>query len=78
MDQGLSRATSAASAAGPRRSSRVRVITPAASGSTTYNTVDSSSVDQGTVTSVTPNRKAAMGAKATTMTRSFTDTCTSV
>jgi hypothetical protein len=28
--------------------------------------------------SVTPRRKATMGAKATTMIRSFTETCTSV
>ena len=76
MDQGLSRATKRPTAASPP--SRRRVNTPAASGSTTYSTVDSSSVCQGTSTSVTPSRKAAIGAKANTMTRSFTDTCTSV
>ena len=46
--------------------------------STTYSTVASTKVVHGTVSSVTPSRKAAMGAKATTMIRSFTDTCTRV
>ena len=51
---------------------------PATSGSTTYNTVDSSSVSHGTVTLVTPSRNAAIGANATTMIRSLIETCTSV
>jgi len=48
------------------------------SGSTTYSAVAISSVCHGTLSSVTPSRKAAIGAKATTMMRSFTETCTSV
>src|SRR5690606_39153121 len=77
-DHGLSRPTNSATAAGERRSSMWRVATPASSGSTTYSTVDSSSVCHGTLRSVTPSRNAAIGANATTMIRSFTDTCTSV
>jgi hypothetical protein len=45
---------------------------------TTKMTTDAISVSHGTVTLVTPSRRPAMGAKATTMIRSFTDTCTSV
>ncbi|MCY1547860.1 hypothetical protein D9M68_839400 [compost metagenome] len=77
-DHGLSAATKAGTAAGPRRSSSWRVSMPATRGSTTYSSVDSSSVSHGTVTLVTPSSKAAMGAKATTMMRSLIDTCTSV
>ena len=78
MDQGLSRATNAPTAKGDRLARKWRVAIPAARGSTTYNTVDRTSVSQGTVTLVTPSKNAAMGAKATTITRSFTETCTSV
>ena len=78
IDQGLSRATNGPTASRERRNSTWRVATPASSGSTTYSTVDSSSVCHGTLRSVTPSRNAAIGANATTMIRSFTDTCTSV
>ena len=62
MDQGLSRATNAPTAKGDRLARKWRVAIPAARGSTTYNTVDRTSVSQGTVTLVTPSKNAAMGA----------------
>src|SRR5690606_37729894 len=77
-DQGLSLATNCPTAVGDFLTSICRVIMPASNGSTTYSTVESSNVSQGTVTLVTPSRKAAIGAKAKTMIRSFTDTCTRV
>ena len=60
------------------RDSALRVSQPAISGITTYKPTESRSVSQGTVMSVTPSRSATMGAKATTMMRSFAATCTSV
>ena len=62
----------------PRPLSQRRVSAPATSGSSTYSTVDSTRVSQGTVMSLTPSNSAAMGAKANTMMTSFTDTCTRV
>jgi hypothetical protein len=50
----------------------------ARAGTTTKITTEAMSVSQGTSTAVTPSSRAAMGAKANTMMRSFTDTCTRV
>ena len=48
------------------------------SDSSSGSSVVSSSVCQGTLTSVTPSKKAAIGAKAKTMITSLTETCTNV
>jgi hypothetical protein len=53
-------------------------MAPAIRGNTTYSTTDSSRLCQGTWISLTPSRKAAIGAKANTMMMSLTDTCTRV
>jgi len=50
----------------------------ATNGNTTYSATESSRVSQGTVISVTPSNMAVSGANATTIIRSFIDTCTSV
>ena len=53
-------------------------MAPATSGITTNRPTESVSVSQGTITSETPSSIPAMGAKAKTMIRSFTETCTRV
>ena len=47
-------------------------------GSTMYNTTESSSVSQGTWIDEMPSSRATIGAKANTMIRSFSATCDSV
>ena len=68
MDKGLIRdvkvptAASATAALAARRAISIRVMTPAASGITTYRTTDRTSVSHGTVMSVTPSSRATIGA----------------
>ncbi len=78
MDTGLIPATNDVIASDDFFCKILRVIMPAIKGKTTYKTVDKTKVFQGTVTLVTPNKNAAIGAKATTMIKSLTDTCTKV
>ena len=53
---------------------RVRVDIPASNGTTTYKTTDKIKVDQGTTTSVTPSKRATIGANANTIITSFIET----
>ena len=78
-EAGLIRAMKVSTAARPPLAiSKRRARTPAISGMTTYRPTESSSVSQGTEISATPSRSATMGAKANTITASFTPTCASV
>lgn len=54
----------ATAASAPRAISTERVATPAASGITTYSTVDRISVAQGTAMSVTPSKNATIGVRS--------------
>ncbi len=56
----------------------MRVSQPAASGITMNTTTEVMSTFEGTTTLATPHRNITMGAKAISMMRSFTATCTSV
>jgi len=62
----------------PCLSSAFRVNAPANSGTKTYSTTDNNKVSQGTVISVTPSNKPAIGAKANIIMISLIDTCTNV
>lgn len=55
-----------------------RVSAPPASGTTTNNTIEKKSVSQGIVTPFTPNKSCTSGTNSTRISRSFTETCTSV
>ncbi|EKD38103.1 MAG: hypothetical protein ACD_75C00861G0001 [uncultured bacterium] len=59
--------------------SHIRVRTPAASGMTMKTTTEVNSTEKGTIRLEAPaTRNLTMGANSTSMSRSFTDTCTSV
>ena len=54
------------------------VKTPAVKGNSTYSPTEMIKVSHGTDTSLMPNRKAAIGAKANIIMTSFIETCTKV